>query len=116
MTPEITQEEKNIRLALAFGWKRSTISTTWEGFAEPGEDPKLCACPAQNLPKWFEDQKLIWDAVHHYFHDQLPDQYLMNLLIKMGVPVRGGFDSARKVLSATAEDHCEAFGKTLNLW
>ncbi len=69
-----------------------------------------------NLPDYFNEQKLVWDCIHEYFRGRLPDEYLINLLLEIGAPVCGGFESARKTLSATAAQHCEAFGRTLNLW
>lgn len=94
----MTQEQKRIKLAEAFGM------TGWE--------------KARALPDYFNDLNAVHELEQQIWAQQwsLRDKFCDILALIMN-PVHGyrGL-SASDALDATAAQRCEALGKTLNLW
>ena len=114
--PELTQDQKRIRIAEACGWTAVIFSSS--------EARKAWEKPGVLTPEGFSQH---WDAeLPDYFGDlnamheaekALPPSLRNTYCLRLCWAARlGEGEEYFRVHCATAEERAEAFGRTLNLW
>ena len=116
----MTQEQKRIKLAEAFGWKKL------KGFSD-SEWPLLLTLPQKPntegylevIPDYFNDLNAVHKAESVLDKSEQGwssyADYLEVVCGADGWPIMSQLDK-RRIIHATAAQRCEALGKTLNLW
>lgn len=101
---ELTQQEKNIKIAEACGW--SVDKSGWWSHPTLPDNGGALTEP----PSYFSDLNEIHAAEMQHFDALVARQYWLILSDVMGNGLQVGH------WSATAEQHSEAFGLALSLW
>ncbi len=106
-TAPLTQEEKRIKIAEACGWQQ-VDQRGGEPFA--WKNPSIGLGNGGYLPDYFNDLNAMHEAEMQHFDILVKGQYWLVLSDTMDNGLQVGH------WPATATQHAEAFGKTLNLW
>lgn len=112
----MTQQQKTIKLAEFEGWKLRK-ATFWERVFSLGSLRRITTTPSGQefcgyFPKYFQDLNAV-RKLEEKLTDQWTD-YLNNLYYITFKPAAK--DRDKQAIHASAEDKCEALGKTLKLW
>jgi len=106
----MTIQEKTIKLAEAAGWR---LFSSFDNLWAPPKHIVEYNCDAYPLPDYFHDL----NAVHELFKcipQNLKPKYFTILCSQVSslITLNGYYEATE----ATAEQRCEAIGKTLDLW
>lgn len=119
MSEKLTQEEKNIKICEALGWRRIKPDMVgplcWEKANEPHEFG-FTAYWQHELPNYFNDLNAC-----HEMEKVLDEKQELRYLAKLAAQVSIGKQhtvswNRERTYHATATQRAEAFGLTLNIW
>lgn len=105
----MTQEQKQIKLAEAAGWR---LFSSFDNLWAPPKRGVEYDCDAYPLPDYFNDLNAV-----HELEEELDDSQKMLYVAKLSqILSPSKFPQSFRILHTTAEQRCEALGLTLNLW